>query len=174
MCVCVYLICSVHYCVFQVLGYICMVVYGLTALVSYRHWRIQYRLYQRRKLLEEDEIDLWLWGMTKPTRRERERGRETERERERGRETGRQRERGRRRERGRETERDRERASHSSSSSRVMFEEKLAVTAGCSLQRCLHRCWPLVLRWSWCWWPWSWMEVIATRSTCCALGITGL
>ncbi|KAK7114940.1 CKLF-like MARVEL transmembrane domain-containing protein 4 [Littorina saxatilis] len=41
-----------------VLGYICMVAYGLTALVSYRHWRIQYRLYQRRKLLEEDEIDL--------------------------------------------------------------------------------------------------------------------
>lgn len=53
-----YKICSAHYCVFQVLGYICMVVYGLTALVSYRHWRIQYRLYQRRKLLEEDEIDL--------------------------------------------------------------------------------------------------------------------
>ncbi|XP_076470905.1 uncharacterized protein LOC143300849 [Babylonia areolata] len=41
-----------------VMGYICMVVYGLMALLSYRFWRVQYRLYQRRKLLEEDEIDL--------------------------------------------------------------------------------------------------------------------
>ncbi|KAK7493767.1 hypothetical protein BaRGS_00014908 [Batillaria attramentaria] len=41
-----------------IMGYICMVAYGLTAFVSYRQWRIQYRLYQRRKLLEEDEIDL--------------------------------------------------------------------------------------------------------------------
>ncbi|KAL8603322.1 hypothetical protein ACOMHN_054018 [Nucella lapillus] len=41
-----------------VLGYICMFAYGLMALLSYRYWRMQYRLYQRRKLLEEDEIDL--------------------------------------------------------------------------------------------------------------------
>lgn len=51
---------SILFCFFfkQILGYICMAVYGMTALVSYRQWRLQYRLYQRRKLLEEDEIDL--------------------------------------------------------------------------------------------------------------------
>ncbi|XP_041375071.1 uncharacterized protein LOC121387953 [Gigantopelta aegis] len=41
-----------------VLGYICMVIYGSTALVNYRHWRLRYRLYHRRQLLEEDEIDI--------------------------------------------------------------------------------------------------------------------
>lgn len=41
-----------------ILGYICMVLNGLSAFLSYRKWKIQYRLYQRRKLIEEDEIDL--------------------------------------------------------------------------------------------------------------------
>ncbi|CAL1543962.1 unnamed protein product [Lymnaea stagnalis] len=41
-----------------ILGYICMLLNGLTAFMSYRKWKIQYRLYQRRKLIEEDEIDL--------------------------------------------------------------------------------------------------------------------
>ncbi|XP_021340023.1 uncharacterized protein LOC110441242 [Mizuhopecten yessoensis] len=38
-----------------VIGYICMFVYGLTALVGYRRWRIQNRLFKRRRLLEEEE-----------------------------------------------------------------------------------------------------------------------
>ncbi|XP_059156711.1 uncharacterized protein LOC131941458 [Physella acuta] len=41
-----------------ILGYLCMLLHGLTAFISYRKWKIQYRLYQRRKLIEEDEIDL--------------------------------------------------------------------------------------------------------------------
>ncbi|XP_067652618.1 uncharacterized protein [Haliotis asinina] len=41
-----------------VFGYICMAFYGITALCSYRTWKVQYRLYQRRRLLEEDEIDI--------------------------------------------------------------------------------------------------------------------
>ncbi|CAG5116272.1 unnamed protein product [Candidula unifasciata] len=41
-----------------ILGYICMLLNGITSFMSYRKWKIQYRLYQRRKLIEEDEIDL--------------------------------------------------------------------------------------------------------------------
>ncbi|GFN94884.1 hypothetical protein PoB_002139000 [Plakobranchus ocellatus] len=41
-----------------ILGYVCMLLHGITAFLSYRRWKIQYRLYQRRKLIEEDEIDL--------------------------------------------------------------------------------------------------------------------
>ncbi|XP_005091282.1 uncharacterized protein LOC101851099 [Aplysia californica] len=41
-----------------ILGYLCMLLHGLSAFLSYRKWKIQYRLYQRRKLIEEDEIDL--------------------------------------------------------------------------------------------------------------------
>ncbi|BFZ19246.1 hypothetical protein BsWGS_22285 [Bradybaena similaris] len=41
-----------------ILGYICMLLNGITAFMSYRKWKVQYRLYQRRKLIEEDEIDL--------------------------------------------------------------------------------------------------------------------
>ncbi|XP_033754422.1 uncharacterized protein LOC117337517 [Pecten maximus] len=38
-----------------VVGYICMFVYGLTALIGYRRWRIQHRLFKRKRLLEEEE-----------------------------------------------------------------------------------------------------------------------
>ncbi|XP_069113560.1 uncharacterized protein [Argopecten irradians] len=38
-----------------VVGYICMFVYGLTALVGYRRWKIQHRLFKRKRLLEEEE-----------------------------------------------------------------------------------------------------------------------
>lgn len=41
-----------------IMGYLLMVLYGITAALSYRQWKLQYRLYQRRKLIEEDEIDL--------------------------------------------------------------------------------------------------------------------
>ncbi|GFR77886.1 hypothetical protein ElyMa_003980500 [Elysia marginata] len=41
-----------------ILGYVLMLLHGVTAVLSYRRWKIQYRLYQRRKLIEEDEIDL--------------------------------------------------------------------------------------------------------------------
>ncbi|KAK6174477.1 hypothetical protein SNE40_017747 [Patella caerulea] len=37
-----------------ILGYVCMFCYGLTALVSYRRWKVQYNLYQRKRLIEED------------------------------------------------------------------------------------------------------------------------
>ncbi|XP_069113562.1 uncharacterized protein [Argopecten irradians] len=40
---------------FIVVGYICMFVYGLTALVGYRRWKIQHRLFKRKRLLEEEE-----------------------------------------------------------------------------------------------------------------------
>ncbi|KAK3603798.1 hypothetical protein CHS0354_042799 [Potamilus streckersoni] len=39
-------------------GYFCMFLYGLTAFVGYKQWRIQYKLYQRRRLLEEEEFDI--------------------------------------------------------------------------------------------------------------------
>ncbi|XP_063443332.1 uncharacterized protein LOC134723708 [Mytilus trossulus] len=38
-----------------VLGYICMCLYGLTALVGYKRWNIQHKLFKRRRLLEEDQ-----------------------------------------------------------------------------------------------------------------------
>ncbi|XP_071172963.1 uncharacterized protein [Mytilus edulis] len=38
-----------------VLGYICMFLYGLTALVGYKRWDIQHKLFKRRRLLEEDQ-----------------------------------------------------------------------------------------------------------------------
>ncbi|XP_052062948.1 uncharacterized protein LOC127702687 [Mytilus californianus] len=38
-----------------VLGYICMFLYGLTAMVGYRRWNIQHKLFKRRRLLEEDQ-----------------------------------------------------------------------------------------------------------------------
>ncbi|KAL5021788.1 hypothetical protein ScPMuIL_000943 [Solemya velum] len=41
-----------------VLGYICMFVYGMSGLIGYKQWRIQYRLFQRRRLLEEDDLDI--------------------------------------------------------------------------------------------------------------------
>ncbi|KAK0047860.1 CKLF-like MARVEL transmembrane domain-containing protein 4 [Biomphalaria pfeifferi] len=41
-----------------ILGYVCMLLNGFSAFISYRKWKIQYRLYRRRKLIEEDEIDL--------------------------------------------------------------------------------------------------------------------
>ncbi|KAL3860334.1 hypothetical protein ACJMK2_010473 [Sinanodonta woodiana] len=41
-----------------VLSYFCMFLYGLTAFVGYKQWRIQYKLYQRRRLLEEEEFDI--------------------------------------------------------------------------------------------------------------------
>ncbi|RUS92044.1 hypothetical protein EGW08_000257 [Elysia chlorotica] len=41
-----------------VLGYVLMLLHGATAFLSYQRWKVQFRLYQRRKLIEEDEIDL--------------------------------------------------------------------------------------------------------------------
>lgn len=50
---------TIHKLIFcVVIGYICMFVYGLTALVGYRRWKIQHRLFKRRRLLEEDEEDI--------------------------------------------------------------------------------------------------------------------
>ena len=46
-------VCNLHY--FQVLGYICMCLYGLTALIGYRRWNIQYKLFKRQRLLEEEQ-----------------------------------------------------------------------------------------------------------------------
>lgn len=41
---------------FQVLGYICVLLYGFTAFVGYRRWRIQCHLFKRRKLLESEDF----------------------------------------------------------------------------------------------------------------------
>lgn len=38
-----------------VLGYICMCLYGLTALIGYRRWNLQYKLFKRQRLLEEEQ-----------------------------------------------------------------------------------------------------------------------
>ncbi|XP_022345715.2 uncharacterized protein LOC111138164 [Crassostrea virginica] len=39
-----------------VLGYICVLLYGFTAFVGYRRWRIQCHLFKRRKLLESEDF----------------------------------------------------------------------------------------------------------------------
>lgn len=38
-----------------ILGYISMCLYGLTAIVGYRRWSIQQKLFKRRRLLEEEQ-----------------------------------------------------------------------------------------------------------------------
>ncbi|XP_060071613.1 uncharacterized protein LOC132551485 [Ylistrum balloti] len=38
-----------------VVGYVCMFIYGLTALIGYRRWRIQQRLFKRKRLLDDEE-----------------------------------------------------------------------------------------------------------------------
>lgn len=39
-----------------IIGYICVLVYGLTAFVGYRRWRIQRHLFRRRQLLESEDF----------------------------------------------------------------------------------------------------------------------
>lgn len=39
-----------------ILGYTCVLLYGLTAFVGYRRWRIQCHLFKRRKLLESEDF----------------------------------------------------------------------------------------------------------------------
>uniref|UniRef100_A0A0L8HFE7 MARVEL domain-containing protein n=1 Tax=Octopus bimaculoides TaxID=37653 RepID=A0A0L8HFE7_OCTBM len=41
-----------------IIGYICLFLYGTTAVIGYRQWRIQLKQYQHRKLLEEDNFEV--------------------------------------------------------------------------------------------------------------------
>lgn len=41
-----------------IIGYICLFLYGTTAVIGYRQWRIQMKQYQRQKLLEEDDFEI--------------------------------------------------------------------------------------------------------------------
>ncbi|CAI9728523.1 DDB_G0281039-like MARVEL transmembrane domain-containing 4 [Octopus vulgaris] len=41
-----------------IIGYICLFLYGTTAVIGYRQWRIQLKQYQHRKLLEEDNYEV--------------------------------------------------------------------------------------------------------------------